>query len=652
MSLTTTARRIQYTLSSTNQALSFPYYFLANSDLAVVKTDPSTFVDTQLTITTHYTVTGAGVGAGGTVTMVNGTVGDIITIYGIMPQTQPISLTAAGQLPSAAMTQAYDRVTMLIQQLTVQMNHCLRTPPSNADLAVMLRVDRASKVVAFDADGAIDLTNSIDSIVAQAATAAQASSAFELSAKVFGATGDGVTDDTTLLQQVLTSAAGLTVNLGDGNTYLISSQLTLPEGVTIRGKSKIKAKAASVIGSMIYATGKSRIRLEDFEVDGNADNTGARNGIHLASGTGNLVFRAYVHDTIEAGLRIESEDGTSVLANRCINCGRSGYTDNHGIMVFANTGTVQNILVSGNTVLNAYRKGITTYSATPGVAKNIRLVFNDVRDCATGGIYCANAPATTDQAGLVVADNLTVGNYVNIEIVNVDGFTCTGNVCRDDTHFGMAITDSSNGVVADNQISDSEIHGLLVNGSVSVSTNITLIGNSVIRPNRSTAGTGVGLYLSGATYCFVDGNFIFDAASGTKMTHGLLEDSTSANNRFGMNRVVNATAALITTIGQGVTLANGDNNNISLALIGEVYTAGPTGAYAITGISGGYHGREVTIVNYVAQTMTIAHNSGSSSAGNKILVGGSADLAIAVYGAVTLRYLAGPNAWFVVGYKA
>lgn len=475
-----------------------------------------------------------------------------------------------------------------------------------------------------------------------------------VTARQFGA--NGLVDDTVMLQAGMTAAVavGLPFTLGNGNTFLISSTLLPDTGLRMSGRSTIKAISNSLIGSMIHAVAKAGIRISEIVVHGNGDSNGARNGIHFSSGSINVVELTYVHDTIEAGIRIESESGTQVVLNQCVDCGRTGYTDNHGIMVFATTGTVRDILVNMNTVVRAYRKGITVYSAAPGAAKNIQILGNTVYGCDTGGIYCANAAATTDQSGLVVSCNTCYENYVNVEIVNTAGFTCVGNVSRDDLHFGMAFTDVTGGTISANWVEDSQIHGILVNGSSGSNSLLTVTGNTVVRPNRSAAGFGAGLYVTNTLRSNFTGNTISDESSGTLMSHGILEDGTSAQNLFDNNSCFNSTLAanLIVLLGQSIALANGANNNLAVALQnGIAITTGPTGAYSITGIAGGYYGRQITIVNYVNQTLTIAHNSGSSAAGNKILIGGSADITVAVYGSVTLQFDAVANAWFVVGYK-
>src|SRR3990167_5754682 len=70
MTIASTAIRKSYTGDGVTTAFSFPYLFLANGDLTVIERIIATGIETVKTITTHYTVTGAGVAAGGTVTAV------------------------------------------------------------------------------------------------------------------------------------------------------------------------------------------------------------------------------------------------------------------------------------------------------------------------------------------------------------------------------------------------------------------------------------------------------------------------------------------------------------------------------------------------------------------------------------------------------
>ena len=70
MTISSTVNRTSTAGDGIVTAFSFPYLFFADDDLKVILVVDSTGVETTQTITTHYTVAGAGEAAGGTVTMV------------------------------------------------------------------------------------------------------------------------------------------------------------------------------------------------------------------------------------------------------------------------------------------------------------------------------------------------------------------------------------------------------------------------------------------------------------------------------------------------------------------------------------------------------------------------------------------------------
>ncbi len=101
---------------------------------------------------------------------------------------------------------------------------------------------------------------------------------------------------------------------------------------------------------------------------------------------------------------------------------------------------------------------------------------------------------------------------------------------------------------------------------------------------------------------------------------------------------------------RSLTLANGDNNNVNIGGTATNIVTGPSGAFAITGIGGGIAGLRVTIINGTAQTMTVKHDNGSSSAANRIYVPGAADKAFAnQHAAVEFEYDAAASRWRLIG---
>lgn len=96
-----------------------------------------------------------------------------------------------------------------------------------------------------------------------------------------------------------------------------------------------------------------------------------------------------------------------------------------------------------------------------------------------------------------------------------------------------------------------------------------------------------------------------------------------------------------------ITLANGANNNI-VAGANFVRITGPSAGYSITGISGGSAGAVKKLYNAVAQNLTIANNSGSSTPGNKILTGTGGDVILNGLGTVYVEYSPIDSAWVLV----
>lgn len=118
MTISSTTSRVTFAGNGVTTAFSFPYYFLANGDLVVILRDEATGVETLQVITTNYTVSGAGVSSGGTVTMlVAPPTGNSLIIYRDPSATQGLDLRENDAFPAESVEQALDRVTMIAQRL-------------------------------------------------------------------------------------------------------------------------------------------------------------------------------------------------------------------------------------------------------------------------------------------------------------------------------------------------------------------------------------------------------------------------------------------------------------------------------------------------------------------------------------------------------
>jgi hypothetical protein len=154
MSLSSDTARIQYTVTTSPQNFAVPFYILASSDIQVILTVDG--VDATLTLNTDYTVSGAGTNPStASVNSIEDSVGATLTIVRSTMATQPATFIQNGQFPTSTVEQCYDRLTMLVQRLVVDVQRCLRFASTNAAAALMALNSRKNKILGFDNDGAI-----------------------------------------------------------------------------------------------------------------------------------------------------------------------------------------------------------------------------------------------------------------------------------------------------------------------------------------------------------------------------------------------------------------------------------------------------------------------------------------------------------------
>ncbi len=513
---------------------------------------------------------------------------------------------------------------------------------------------------------------------------AQAKMRDVVSVKDFGAVGDGVTDDTAALQACYTAHPGAVIDHENGKTYIVSATLNVSSGSILQGASTIKAKNATAIaGAVLLGSGVSDVKIRELKINGNASGSnGATFGVFFMSGSRNVIENVHVFDTLQTGLKLESESGSKILNNQVINCGRVGFAENHGIEVISITSTpLQNIVIAGNTVTAAFRKGITTYSTGVGVVRDVAIYGNTVNGCSLGGVYIGSDSNTYPQSGISVTGNVCFDNYVNITLASTTGGVVSGNTCRDDNGGGgIEVIKSDEYTVSGNLVSDSSVHGIQASKGTATCANGSITGNTVTRSNTSSSGFGCGILLEGATNTVVAGNTVTDSAA--RMTYGIAENGTADQNVIGANKVLNATAGNYLVVGtstssitqtgrmtgvgvavplntlhvgggitvstQNWTLANTNNNMALPSNPGALVVSGPSANYTISGIAGGHNGQLLTVFNYTSYTMQLLNNDAGSSVGNRFLIGGGSRT-VASFGAVQLMYSSQASAWTVVG---
>lgn len=251
MTVQTETSRVSYTGSGTTGPFTIPFYFLANADIRVVKQTISTGAETELTLTTDYSLTGAGVAAGGELTLVSSLSSSFKLVIFRDPEIlQDTAYPRNDPFPAESHEEAIDLLTMIAQRQSDLLGRAVRLSEgdvSGASMVVPAKVSRASKTLGFDANGAVTVydpesaVDTADNITfLQAGTGAVSRTATSKMREVvsvtdFGAVGDSTsagvgTDDTTAFTNAIAACqSGARLFIPDGS-YKISSTLTLSDG--------------------------------------------------------------------------------------------------------------------------------------------------------------------------------------------------------------------------------------------------------------------------------------------------------------------------------------------------------------------------------------------------------------------------------------
>ena len=166
MTVSSTTVKNSYSGNSSTTVFAYSFKIFADSDLQVIIRS-STGAETTKTLTTHYTVSGAGDASGGNVTFTSGNTpatGETVVIRRGVPQTQAIDYIANDPFPAESHEEGLDRATMTTQQVQEELDRSIKLSRTNTMTSTEFTVgatDRASKVLGFDANGELTVTQEL-----------------------------------------------------------------------------------------------------------------------------------------------------------------------------------------------------------------------------------------------------------------------------------------------------------------------------------------------------------------------------------------------------------------------------------------------------------------------------------------------------------
>ena len=166
MTVSSTTVKNSYSGNGSTTQFAYGYKIFSDSDLIVIIRSAAG-TETVKTLTTHYTVAGAGDASGGSITFTTGNTpasGETVVIIREVPQTQAIDYIANDPFPAESHEEGLDRATMTTQQVQEELNRSIKLSRTNTMTSTEFTVgatDRANKILAFDSSGEISVTQEL-----------------------------------------------------------------------------------------------------------------------------------------------------------------------------------------------------------------------------------------------------------------------------------------------------------------------------------------------------------------------------------------------------------------------------------------------------------------------------------------------------------
>jgi Pectate lyase superfamily protein len=339
--------------------------------------------------------------------------------------------------------------------------------------------------------------------------------------EVYGAIGDGSTNDTTAIQAALAATpAGGVCYVPGGHTFIISGTLQIPGDVTLKGDDASDPTAGSIIkvanaanlpcaiSDSTYFANASGVsnapRVEGIILNGNGANQTAGTGIGIAMCPyRGEVIRCRINSTRGDGIRItnQSQNSTAVTGscveckvydNTVAGCGTGALSGNREGIAFRDNGanSVTDFWCSRNVVWEgalAQTNGAGIYSnaAAGGVISE-----NHVYGIGTHGIYAISGNATR------IKDN-----YIEF-FGQLASFGACYGICCIDSGNGPGTNIAGNTINIDNLVTGNTFVGIyLTNGGTGNAAYYTLGPNSIF--TAVPAATALSIQNLGAATSFI-----------------------------------------------------------------------------------------------------------------------------------------------------
>jgi hypothetical protein len=164
MTISSTTVRNSYSGNGSTTVFAYTFKILDDDEIQVIIRS-STGTETTKTKTTHYTVSGVGSAGGGNITFLTAPgATETVVLKRNTTKTQETDYVANDPFPANSHEEALDRVTMIAQEIQEELQRSIKLSKTNTMTSTEFNVgaaDRANKILAFDTNGEISVTQEL-----------------------------------------------------------------------------------------------------------------------------------------------------------------------------------------------------------------------------------------------------------------------------------------------------------------------------------------------------------------------------------------------------------------------------------------------------------------------------------------------------------
>lgn len=428
---------------------------------------------------------------------------------------------------------------------------------------------------------------------------------------LYGATGDGVTDDTAAITAAIAALPSGGRLVFPAGTYLTDQVNITRSNLVIEGQGATIKERGATNFRIFYVTGNN-VTIRGLKFDGNGSTSGIliRGQVEFESCTGGVVDGCSFTATGNDGVVLNVSSATvrnSVFSDlsRGISCNTQGSANVSGIVLTGN-------YMSGFRAVGSNGVGIRVAATAAGQSRDALVTDNYID--GTGIQQCVDI--YRGAVGAVVSRNRLLYADWGVSVGNGKFCVVAENVCVGNTSYGIELAEGC---------LDCVVQGNTVDGKNAAGTAVNQNGIVVIG--------GVGTGFTDAYRCVVDGNTLRDGAVAIATGIYLYEasDCIAAHNSIytGYNSqltLYNTSGCQVdgnrftnpVSTGAHLSLVTNSRDNLGLMIRGNRFSGNAVNAVSIALTT--YYLRGATIAGNVCNSLTAS--GGALSINNAALLSG------------------------------